>query len=273
MADVSKAAEEKICRLARRRLRSCTQFIMGLAAVSGVLNMISGCAGGIPSIPKTPEAIIEKGEEYFQKRKFFQAQELFKGFLAGHAGHDRSDYAQFMLAESYFEDGDYEMAAVEYRVLISDYGYSEYVDDALFKEAVCFFRQAPKAHLDQSRSLEALSRLRQFLQTFPRSDLVPEAQRYVAEIHERLAEKDYRNARFYFDRKLLNSALIYLDKVIDNYPGNDFWARSLYLKGMILLERGDREGAAKLLEQVISYSSELDVTNEAKAALEKLRGD
>jgi len=40
-----------------------------------------GCAGGLPSIPNDPEAILAKGDTHFQKEKYFQAQELFKGFL------------------------------------------------------------------------------------------------------------------------------------------------------------------------------------------------
>ncbi|NIM19480.1 MAG: outer membrane protein assembly factor BamD [Candidatus Latescibacteria bacterium] len=230
-----------------------------------------GCAGGIPSIPNQPEAILSKGEQQFQKGKYFQAQELFKGFLAKHPGHDKSDYAQFMLAESYFKDEEYPLAAVEYRIIISDYGYSEYVDDALFKEALCFFEQAPKSHLDQTKSFEALSRFRQFLQTFPQSTLVEDVQRYVAEIHEKLAEKDFKNAMFYVRRKFKSSAMIYLNKVIEQYPGNDYWARAMYHKGQILLEQGDKEGAATMFEGVVNYSKELDITDDAKAELARLR--
>jgi outer membrane assembly lipoprotein YfiO len=230
-----------------------------------------GCAGGLPSIPNDPEAILAKGDAQFQKEKYFQAQELFKGFLAKFPGHERSDYAQFRLAESYFEDGEYPLAAVEYRVLISDYGYSEYVDDAFFKEALCFFKQAPGYRLDQTKSFEALSRFNQFLVTFPSSPLVAEAREYIARINETLAHKDLKNAKFYLRRRRREAARIYLDKVLKMYPDNDYWAEAMYLKGKLLLEDQDIAGAESMFEGVVAYPKRLEFTATAETQLERLK--
>jgi len=178
-----------------------------------------------------------------------------------------------MLAETYFKEEEYPLAAVEYRVIVSDYGYSDYVDDAFFKEAVCSYQQAPKPQLDQTKSFEAYSRFKQFLQTFPNSPLVEEVNRYISLIHEKLARKDLLNAVFYMRRNHKDSAKIYLDKIIQNYPGNDYWAKAMYYKGEMLLEGGDEEGAASLFEEVLRYPRQLDVTARAKAALSKLRNE
>lgn len=240
------------------------------AAIWMLVFMLAGCAGGMPSIPKQPEAILQKGLDHFERGKYFQAQELFKAFLATYAGHDRSDYAQFMLARSYFEDEEYPLALVEFRIVVSDYSYSEYVDDAFLGEAKCLYEQAPKAHLDQSKSFEALSRLKQFTTTFPTSSLIDEANGYIFKIHEKLAKKDLKNARFYLRRKVERSAKIYLDKVIQDYPGNDYWARAMYLRGMLYLEDGDSTAAAEMFEGVVNYPKTLDITEEARAELKRL---
>lgn len=230
-----------------------------------------GCAGGLPSIPDDPEAILAKGENRLQQEKYFQAQELFKGFLAKFPGHERSDYAQLMLAESYFMDREYPLAAVEYRVLVSDYGYSEYVDDAFFKEAVCFFEQAPDSHLDQTKSFEALSRFNQFLLTFTSSPLVEQAHQYIARIHETLAKKDLKNAKFYLRHKRNKSARIYLDKILKLFPNNDYWAEAMYLEGQLLLQDQDMDGARAMFEAVADYPKEFDFTAAARVELEKMK--
>jgi outer membrane protein assembly factor BamD len=240
------------------------------AALLILVVLLAGCAGGMPSIPKQPEAILQKGIDHFDRGKYFQAQELFKAFLATHPGHDRSDYAQFMLARSYFEDEEYPLAAVEYRIVISDYGYSEYIDDAFLGEAVCFYEQAPKAHLDQSKSFEALSRLKQFTTTFSTSPLIDEANGYIFKIHEKLAEKDLKNARFYLRRKVERSAKIYLDKIIQDYPGNDYWAAAMYFRGLLFLEDGDSTAAVQMFEGVVNYPKTLDITEEARLELKRL---
>ncbi len=230
-----------------------------------------GCAGGLPSIPNDPEAILAKGDTHFQKEKYFQAQELFKGFLVKFPGHERSDYAQYMLAESYLMDREYPLAAVEYRVLVSDYGYSEYVDDAFFKEAVCFFEQAPGSHLDQTKSFEALSRFNQFLLTFSSSPLVEEANAYIDRIHETLAKKDLKNAKFYLRRNRKESARIYLDKILKLFPNNDYWAEAMYLKGMMLIGDLNPAGAKTMFEAVVDYPKELEFTPAARAELELMK--
>jgi outer membrane protein assembly factor BamD len=227
-----------------------------------------GCAGGMPSIPNSPEEILSKGDQYFRKGKYYPSQELFKAFLTRHAGHERSDYAQFMLAESYFHMEEYALGAVEYRVLVTNYGYSEYVDEGYFKEALCSYHQSPKSQLDQAKAYEALSQFQQFVQVFKSSPLVPEAEKYIGLIHEKLAGKEMENAVFYFRNKRYVSALIYLDKIIAEYPGNTQWVEAKYLKAKILFLRGERKNeAVELLRQVIEYPVELRIKKDAEILL------
>ena len=90
----------------------------------------------IPSIPDNPDQLLAKGDAYFQRKKYFQSQELYKAFLLRHPGNARSDHVQFMLAESYYEDDEYAFAGVEYRILVSNYGYSDYVTPEVFRRLV-----------------------------------------------------------------------------------------------------------------------------------------
>lgn len=241
---------------------------VSLAVLVPACVVVMGCAGGMPSIPNSPEEILSKGDQYFQKGKYYPSQELFKAFLARHAGHERSDYAQFMLAESYFHMEEYALAAVEYRVLVTNYGYSEYVDEGYFHEAMCGYHQSPKSQLDQASAYEALSQFQQFVRVFQSSPLVPEAEKHIALIHEKLAGKEMENAVFYFRSKRYVSSLIYLDKIIAEYPGNTHWVEAKYLKAKILFLRGERQNeAVELLRQVIEYPVELRIKKDAEILL------
>lgn len=243
----------------------------GLIAACVLSAFFAGCLGSMPSIPNDPEAILAKGDNYFEDGKYFQSAELYMGFTRRYPGHDRSDYAQFRLAESYFEDKDYPLAAVEYQILISSYNYSEYVDDALFKIGLCFYHESPKPQRDQQKAYDALSRLDQFVKTYPNSSLLEDAKKYIKLLHAKLAEKEFHNGEYYFKRKKMRAASIYFDKIIENYPDNKFWARSLYYKGLIHERRGEVEDAKRLLARVVAYDGELDVKEDARARLETMR--
>jgi len=242
-----------------------------LAAALGAVMM--GCVGGMPKVPDDPEKLLEKGDNYYQRERYFGAQELFKAFITRYPGHDRSDYAQFMLGESYYADRDYAMAAVEYQILVTNYGYSEYVDDGYFKQALCAFNQSPKPQLDQTHAYQALDKLEQFIQVFTQSPLIPEAQEYIKQIHLKLAEKEYDNAEFYFRTKRYISSLVYLNKIIDNYPDNEYWVRALYLKAKVFYARGEKKDEAlELIQQVLDQPDNKRL-DEVKRRAKVLRDD
>ena len=83
-----------------------------------------------------PDEKLRIADDFYARKKYTQAGMEYKDFLAVFAGDERGDYAQFMLAESYRGAREYALASVEYRILIADYGYSEYIDDAFFLEGL-----------------------------------------------------------------------------------------------------------------------------------------
>ncbi len=242
-------------------------WVLALACV-----ICAGCAGGMPSIPNTPDEIVTKGDRYYERGKYYASQELFKAFIERYAGHDRSDYAQFMLAESYFKQEEYALAAVEYRVLVTNYGYSEYVDEGFFKQGLCSYLQSPKSQLDQTKAYDALSQFQQFVQVFKDSPLVPEAEKYISLINKKLAKKEIENAEYYIRSKRYISALIYLDKIIANYPDNIYWVRAKYLKAKVLFLRGEREDEAReLLRQVIDAPMDPRMKRDAEMLMNQIQ--
>ena len=233
--------------------------------------MLMSCAGGIPSIPNSPDAILAKASDHFNREKYYQSKELYKAFLARYPGHSRSDEAQFFVAESHFNDGEYPLAAVEYRVLSSNYGYSEYVDDAFYKIALCATEEAPRSDLDQSKSFEALSLFEQFMRTFPTSPLIDEANLHVNEIYKKLARKDFENGYYYYRQKRFGPASVYFEKVIEKYPGNEHWLKSMFYQAKILIAKGEKDSARELLNRVLEYPRDIEVKLEAQQILNSMQ--
>jgi len=248
-------------------------FLAGRRAlpVALVLAALAGCVGGMPKVPATPDAVLERAQDYQRRGKNIQAAALYQQFLERYAGHERADFAQFMLAETHFDDRDYAVAAVDYQVVISNYGYSEYVDDALFKIGVCYWNEAPRAERDQQKSVDALNRFNQYRQTFPEGEHIVEVEKYVREINERLAKKNYDAARWYFRQKNGTAAMIYCDKIIENYPDNRYWAAALVLKGDIMLRRGQNEDAIRQYTRVLEYPEDLPIKHEAERKIREAR--
>jgi outer membrane protein assembly factor BamD len=229
------------------------------------------CASGVSKVPATPEAVLKRADDYFNKGKHLQAVQMYQKFLDSYVGHERADYAQYKLAESYVQGHEYELAAVEYQVLITNYGYSEWVDDAIFQTGVCYWRDAPRAERDQQKSLDALSRFTQFLTTYPDNPRAPAARQYVHDINARLAEKALEAARWYYRRKEPKAALVYCDKVINNYPENKYWEEAMFLKGVILIDRAQDQEAIEQFTRLIAATKDEGMKRDAEAQIERAR--
>jgi outer membrane protein assembly factor BamD len=252
------------------KARAAARMVATLAASLGAL-WLAACAGSLPSIPDTPDAVMAKADALFARDSYFQSAEVYRAFLERYPGHDRSDVAQFRLAESYFRDGEYELAAVEYQILLANYGYSDHAPEALFRIGVCFWEQSPKASRDQQKSYDALAKFEQFIQTFPDHPLVTEARDYVRRVHRRLAEKTMMALRWYYKRGKFQAALIYCDKIIENYPDNEYAVEAMYLKGEMLLAFGEVEQAAQLFARVMAWPEDLRVKAYAEEKLKEIR--
>jgi outer membrane protein assembly factor BamD len=240
------------------------------AAVCVLGALLSACAGGMPKVPARPDDVLQRADEHLAKGKHLQAVALYKKFLETYVGNERADYAQFKLAEAYLEGEEYELAVVEYQVLISNYGYSEWVDEAIFQIGVCLWKQSPRKERDQQKAVDALSRFTQFLQTYPDHPRAPDARAYVREINARLAAKALDSARWYYRRKEPKAALVYCDRVIDNYPDNEFWAQAIYLKGVILVDRGQSEEGIAQFTRLLDYPDE-KLRRDALAQIKRAR--
>lgn len=236
-----------------------------------LLPLALACAGKTTRIAATPDSVLKRADEYFTREKSMQAAAMYQKFLESYVGNERADYAQYKLAESHLQAHDYEVAAVEYQVVITNYGYSEWVDDAIFQTGVCYWKEAARAERDQQKSLDALSRFNQFLTTYPDNPRVPAAKEYIRQINERLAYKSLESARWYYRRKEPKAAMVYCDKVIDNYPDNKYWEQAMYLKGVILIDRAQNDKAIEQLTKLIAATKDETMKHDAEDQIKRAR--
>jgi outer membrane protein assembly factor BamD len=219
-----------------------------------------------------PNEKLAIADMLFERGKYADAVVEYKDFLASFAGDERGDYAQFRIAESYRLDGDYALAAVEFRIIISDYGYSEYVDDAFFLEGLCSYAQALRAERDQTKSFEAMNRITRFVQLFPDSPRRTEAETVLSEIYDRLGKKTFDAARLYHSKKRIVAAMIYYDKIVGSYPGTVWTGRSQYFRGVILEKRGERQEAIRAYAEAASSRFEFEEKADSAERLDELTG-
>ncbi len=240
-----------------------------------ILILVAGSCGGPYTAKRVnqPDAKLIIALKLFENGKYADAAQEYKDFLAVFAGDERGDLAQFRLAECLRLDEDYSMAAIEYRILINDYGYSEYIDDAFYLEGLCAFEQRYRSERDQSKTYEALSRINRFLQLFPDSPRKAEAEKTRKEIYEVLGRKEFDNGKLYYSGKHYVAAAIYFDKVIEMYSGTVWAARGHYYRGMIFEKKGDKDKAVFEYGEAVASGFHYDEKDDALKRMLVLTGE
>lgn len=230
-----------------------------------------GCASrNIKPIPDA-DTQFEIAKRVYNKKHYSDSVIEFQKLIFNYPGYAYIDSAQYLLAMSYFKDKDYASAAAEFRKLVSSFPTSSLSDEAFFMVGLCDYELSPKPELDQKYTFMAIEGLESFLDEYPESELVSEAQRLLLEARSKLAKKAYKNGELYVKMKEYDSALIYLDEVIDNYSDTPWAGWALFQKGEVYRLKKKNNEAKEYYQKVISDFPQSPAVKKAQERLKKLR--
>ncbi len=126
--------------------------------------------------------------------------------------------AQYRLGESYRKQKRYEEASRAFQRVADEYPTSPWVEQAKYNVAFCAYQLSLKPSYDQSATDEAIQWYENFIATHPESDLIPEAQESLRNLREFKAQRLLQIARFYEIQGKPNSALLYYQRLVKEYP-------------------------------------------------------
>lgn len=107
--------------------------------------------------------------------------------------------------------------------VISNYPDSEWVEPAKFQIAECRAAVSRGSAYDQGATQEAKQKFEEFVKEHPEASLSLQAEKNISQLNEKEAEAGYNIARFYEKQKAYESAKIYYNDTINNYP-DTIWA-------------------------------------------------
>jgi outer membrane protein assembly factor BamD len=198
-------------------------------AVLSLSLVMAACATGA-RIPDqiTPEELFDRGLAALHGKNWTDALTLFERFVLQFPNHPRMQEARFNVGNAYFGKKEYVSAANEYSRLANDYPAGPWSDDARFKVCDAYNRLSPKPQLDQQYTRAALDHCQSLITYYPTSDFVTTAQQILSDLRNKLAEKEYLAGNYYFKRNAFDSAIIYFELAVRNYPDTAVAPRALY---------------------------------------------
>ncbi|MCF7827330.1 MAG: outer membrane protein assembly factor BamD [Candidatus Marinimicrobia bacterium] len=192
----------------------------------------------------------QRGLDYFEKNNYLKAEEVFTFIIYNDPGGAYADDAQFQLAETYFAREEYLLAISEYDRLIRRMKNSSYVEDAFWRKTEAYCELSPNYRLDRDMTDKALKYLYDFVEIYPRSKYVEQANARIIEMREKLARKLLESAKLYDTLREYESAVFYYDSIIDEYSDTAIYASARLGKAGDMLVLGRFSEARELLNSI-----------------------
>ena len=175
-------------------------------------------------------AKYKAAEAYYNTGEYRRANRLYEQILPSYRGKPQGQRVIFFFANSYLQIKDYYLAAYQFESFVKSFPKSDKLQEASFLAAKCYYMLSPRYSLDQTNTNDALDKLQIFIDNYPNSEFLAEANTYVQELQTKLEKKDFEISKQYHTIRDYKAAINAFDNFIAAYPGTPFREDALYYK-------------------------------------------
>lgn len=223
------------------------KIFLTLSFISGIL--IIGCSSGNNIDTDDPEKAFSIAKKKFERGDYSDAIEDFSFIKVKFPNSKIPDQVQFYLAESYYGQKEYILAAYEYENMLKYFPLSPLVDVTRYKLGCTYFNLSPKPSLDQEFTRYAIIELQQFLELYPTHKYTPDASAKLSELKNKLAYKDFNTAELYVKMDNYKAAALYYSNVYEKFIESEYADDAMIGHAEVLIIMKKNAEARKVLER------------------------
>ena len=192
------------------------------------------------------------GTKLFDDGKYNKANRLFAQIVPSYRGKPQAEKLMYMYAMSYYNMGDYHLSGYQLERFENTYPKSEKAEEALFLSAKSYYMLSPVYSKEQKETKDALEKFQLFVDKFPNSQYMTEANNLVKELEFKLEKKAFEiakqyNTTAYYESSDYEAAIKAFDNFLLEYPGTSFREQAMFYR---------LESAHKLAVNSVAYKKE-----------------
>lgn len=161
---------------------------------------------------------LELAEELYEEGSYIRALPLLQELMRYYKGTETGEKLLWYYANSEYQTGEYLLSAFHFKSLYNTYPRGEFTEQALFMHAQSLFYQSPKADLDQKATRNALDAFQLFVNRYPNSGQVAEANDLMDRLRHKLEEKALENAKLYYKIEDYKASITSLNTFLEQFP-------------------------------------------------------
>ena len=168
--------------------------------------------------------------DFYNKGQYAKAITLFDKVLPEYTGKPQMERIQYMKAESHYKTKDYSTSGYYFSRFSSNYPKSSKREEAMFLSAKGYYLSSPKYSLDQTDTRKAIEVLQEFINTYPDSDKLKEANDIYKTLSNRLEKKYFEISKQNYSLEKYEAAIVSFDNFLEDFPGTTYKEEVYYYK-------------------------------------------
>jgi outer membrane protein assembly factor BamD len=172
----------------------------------------------------------EAANKMYESGKYLKAIRLYEQIAPAYKGKPSAERMFYFYSMALYKSNQYYLAGYQLENFVATYPKSEKREESAFYAAECFYKLSPKYSLDQTDTNKALDKMQHFIDVYPDSQFLPQANVYVKELREKLEKKAFEIAKQYNTISDYKGALKALENFLADYPGTPFKEQALYYR-------------------------------------------
>lgn len=209
---------------------------------------------------------IFNGKDYETILKYFKEVQLRYTYSP------YATLAELRTGDIFFEQGEYEQAAIEYEEFIKRHPAHQDASYATYQLARSYYRQILSPDRDPTTTREALKWFNIFIEQYPDSPLVATAEQRVVKCRQRLAKREIYIGNFYNKRKNYPAAVHRYGIVVADYSDTKQMPEAMYLLGRAYAKQDQYDLARATLNQLVQTYPDEKYANKATSLLSDIEG-
>jgi len=173
---------------------------------------------------------FQYADSLYNAGKYKKALKLMEQIVPEYRGKPQAEKLMYIYSDTYYQLGDYYTAGFQFERFTSSYPASEKLVEAAFKGAKSYYNLSPRYSLDQKETFIALEKLQVFINKYPNSEYLAEANTLVAELTDKIEKKRFEIAKQYYSISDYKAAIKAFDNYIIDYPGSEHRMEAFYLR-------------------------------------------
>lgn len=162
--------------------------------------------------------ILQIANEFYDEGKWVNAIDLYSKISASFSGTEEGTDIAYKQADANYNDKNYRLAGHQFKTFYLTNPGDSRAEDAAFRSAYSFYIDSPEYNRDQKSTYNAIDELQAFINTYPDSQKVEEANNYINELRQKLEKKAFEIAKIYYKTMKYKAAGIAFDNMLDDYP-------------------------------------------------------